>query len=171
MQDALSTIDKVHGDGPLQSIPFTGTVSRGSRGSYRSDRQRGYTIGIKKGIDGPEMTVAHEVGHWLDYIGIPSPTKFASESNEPRMRQWQDAVKASAAYQKIQQRPPGQTRTYLLTLREAWARSYAQFVAQESQHPEMLKRLNAVRSGRAADAEPGISMDRCRFCTHRHSLS
>ena len=70
---ALDLIDSVHGDGNLADLAFKIGNAQGHYGAYSHAPGRGGTLLTltKYGITNhPLMTVAHEVGHWLDDMGL-----------------------------------------------------------------------------------------------------
>jgi hypothetical protein len=150
-QDGLTTIDGVHGDGPLTPIPFNHRVGEKMIGTYWTNRagDEAISIGVLPGIDDTEFGLAHEVGHWLDNIGIPSSSKFASESGAPELQAWLEAVRETDAYQRVVagENLSPDYHAYLMQPNEFWARAYAQFIAEESNDPAMLASLQKVVSG------------------------
>lgn len=149
----LDVIDSVHGDGALASLPFNTRVSRKADGSYWSHRSLATSIGVRPTANAG--TLAHEVGHWLDHIGIPSATKFASEDSASVLAPVMRAIEASPEIALLKVGATQQTRPkmvehydYVLSGRERWARAYAQFIATESKDPEMLNWVRLVRAGR-----------------------
>ncbi|CAN5352252.1 hypothetical protein BH09VER1_BH09VER1_28430 [soil metagenome] len=149
IKSAQTAIDAVHGDGLLTPIPITGKVPRNARGVYSSYDDSAVLVGIKSKIDGAEFTVAHEVGHWLDHIGIPSRGKFASQSGGELFAEFWQAVEASAAYQKLDEVKTIKFREYFKRGREVWARAYSQFIAKRSGNAAMLARLEKILAGQA----------------------
>lgn len=133
LKQAMDEIDNVHGDGPLTQIPITNQVGRGHLATYSSYPDRAIAIGVRKANNGPEFSVAHEVGHWLDHIGIPSAAKFASASS-PELEGFRRAVQNSEGYKSVLTSPEFRTayRNYLLKPQEIFARAYAQFITEES---------------------------------------
>ncbi len=103
------------------------------------------------------LTIIHELGHWIDHKVLQSRTHFASmqgrHAGDP-MHEWWQAVQASESVQKIQgwKLARGSDlkkhQEYLLQPWELWARSYAQFVAEESGQPEANAWLDKIRSGK-----------------------
>ncbi len=147
----LAAIDGVHGDGPLQPLPFNHRVGQDMIGSYYSKKNinQAISIGVKAGIEDTEFGLVHEVGHWLDHIGIPSTTKFASEG-APELRGLLQALRQSQAYQRV---VAGQNlsvdyQKYLSLPEEFFARAYAQFIAEESKNPALLGSLEKIVSGK-----------------------
>jgi hypothetical protein len=135
MKQTMDVIDKVHGDGPLTPIPINNRIMRGSDGTYYSKTEEGaaVSIGVRKGSDGAELSFVHEVGHWLDHIGIKSASKFASRS-APELEGFRQAIQNSAAYKEIvtSTRWGRKFRDYLLEPHELFARAYSQFITEES---------------------------------------
>lgn len=165
-QEALRVIDGVHGDGKLPKLPVV-TKSIDSDGQFHF-LNNGTAVDITMNRNGqhPQLTLAHEVGHFLDLAAIGKPGRNASES-DPVMRPWKQAVAESAAVRRLKemQRSPERFITevevngsrhltkpdrifagYLLDGRELWARSYAQYIALRSQNPTMLAQLAAERA-------------------------
>lgn len=148
-KEVLDAIDNIHGDGPLEPIPFNHRISRRSRGTYYSvgggftGPGKAVSIGVGRKLgDEAELTLAHEVGHWIDNIGIKSSTKFASEADDlPAMRGLMDRIRQSEAIRVISKGSPSDFRSYLLSGREMFARAYAQFIAEESGRGAMLRSL------------------------------
>jgi hypothetical protein len=150
VQHAIQQIDKVHDDGNLAPIPVTHRVAPRSQGTYYSG---GRSIGLRqRGSLHPELTLAHEVGHWIDEMGLPG---FGfSSPNHPDLADWRKAVESSQAFQNLTSKP-GYTsqrrhRRYLLRWTELWARAYAQFISVRSGDKTMLDQLRAVQDGKTA---------------------
>jgi len=170
-KEALETIDAVHGDGTLPEIPVKTQSNIQAYGQYThfaGGGPRDITINGKG--DHLQSTLAHEVGHFLDHMGIGEAGKFASESS-PLLQEWRQVVKASQAVQTLQDkfaRPENYAATvtvanangqqltyntapspthlrYLLSEREMWARSYAQYVATRSGNETMLAQIENQR--------------------------
>jgi hypothetical protein len=106
----------------------------------------------------PELTLAHEIGHWLDREGAGVGGRFESEAGG-LFADWLAAVERSEAVQNIRQRArTGYNRkyaNYLLRVREMWARSYAQWVAVRSGDAKLLQQLELIRrKGASAEQRP-----------------
>lgn len=163
MRDALAAIDAVHGDGLLPAVPVTIVSTTRRWGTFRYDLTDGGPPGIEvhRGDAHKRLTLAHEVGHLLDYAAIGEPNRFGTEARATLFADWRRAVLASAALQEllwlraqpIGTRPPGTAGPgsgdryirYLTTDVELWARSYAQYIARRSGNAAMLHELGAVR--------------------------
>lgn len=141
-KQVLADIDRVHSDGPLAPIPFNNKIARGSGGSYYSTPDRAVSIGIRRSSPDAENALAHEVGHWLDHKGIPSPGKWASTS-APELEGFRQAVRNSESYRAIVSSTAYSRsfRDYLLSAHELFARAYAQFITEESGNAAMRASL------------------------------
>ena len=145
---AMAQIDKVHGDGGLPSVQIDGRPGRGSSGVFRVNEN---SIGLAANGPHPELTLAHEAGHWIDRraFALP-PFKFMSESDLGAA--WRTAVEQSTAYKQLRQVDPKSPKdshylSYLTSWKELWARSYAQFIAENSGDERMLKQLQGRLQG------------------------
>lgn len=98
----------------------------------------------------PGLTTVHELGHVLDYGDLIAPlgetldgaysavatsnTAIGSVGGSPELQaaltEWRDAVRASEGYNRLRDAERCKLRSYLLRLDEAWARSFAQYVAK-----------------------------------------
>lgn len=150
--EVMDAIGQVHGDGVLPLTPvdhkagaslglFTSSSLRGDRISYR----RG-DVGKKRNIH-PHMTLAHEVGHWLDRRAFPGPG-FSSAAADPLLNDWWNAVDASTHVAELRNAAHGSPgwRKYASKRLELWARAYAQYIAIESGNPTMLQQLRIAQS-------------------------
>jgi SPP1 gp7 family putative phage head morphogenesis protein len=170
LQVTLDAIDKVHGDGPLPTIPVEATSSRGRQGAFWVNTRTGEAlkITVSRNADAPAFTLAHEAGHFLDAYGVNVGGAIrgasASGSNEAAIKEWRQAVVNSRATKELKGTyikgsvpvtlPDGVKTTYPVDARyiqyvlgtdEQWARSYAQYVAVRSGDPTLLAQLNTVR--------------------------
>jgi hypothetical protein len=147
MKEVLGAIDAIHGDGPLQPIPINNAVQRGSLGSYYRHNVGGqsvaFQISVRRNLGNEgELAFAHEIGHWIDHIGIESEGLYASE-NSPALYDLMRAIRGSGAIKKVNAAPEISIkyRNYLTSGREMFARAYSQFIAEESARPSMLDSL------------------------------
>jgi hypothetical protein len=154
----LGLIDQVHGDGPLPVIPVGHKPGKNAWGLHKSvngvPTELHYRFKAPSPAWGPahpEMTLVHEVGHFLDYGGMPKGSLLRATdaaATTPELKAWLDAVKGSQAWQDLQAAKLGYASTeYYNRTREMWARSYAQFIAEESGDAEMLRQLTEQVSG------------------------
>ena len=166
MKAAVGAIDAVHGDGSLKAIPVQKTESTGRYGAFWQAQPSGTPIKItvsNKG-DHPELTLAHEVGHFIEMTAMPGHNLGRRNwHNDPLVKGWMDAVKDSRAVAGLTDligkrevdvaMPDGRTAKcrvdgkyirYTLKWQELWARSYAQYVATRSGDKAMLEQLAAI---------------------------
>lgn len=177
-QRALKVIDELHGDGVLPAIPFKVTAKGKILGGYGHNPYADTASHIELSRKGktPELTMAHEVGHFLDHKALGGKG-FATGTPGPDVDvdRVMAAIRASQAHAGLEQLkqggppglPPGMVQVghveYLLEPHELWARAYAQWVATKSQDARMLAQLdthldpNALYKGRQwahADFQP-----------------
>ena len=148
-EEFFKILDTVHGDGALSKVPVSNKVSKNSDGTYWSSSMFGAkSVGVRRKSEGGESHLAHEVGHWLDHVGIPTPGHhFASESPAPLFADFWTAVRATDSFKKLDDIQNKKYRTYAKSGREVWARAYSQFIALKSGNPSMRAWLDKIRSG------------------------
>lgn len=166
-RDAIEAIDAVHGDGALPEIPVKTKSNIQAYGQYAHYAGGGpRDIAINGKGDHLQATLAHEVGHFLDHMGMGETGKFASETS-PLLQEWRLAARSSQAVQSLQNKylkpesytanvtithtngnqmtynaaPSPEHLRYLLSDKEVWARSYAQYVATRSGNEAMLAQI------------------------------
>ena len=98
------------------------------------------------------FAAVHEIGHLLDLVGIGDVGRFASP-DDPIMNEWRETVANSSAIERLNQITDevhsGADRDHVADLLdpvEAWARSYAQYIARRCQSPELRISLDALRT-------------------------
>jgi hypothetical protein len=163
---ALAAIDAVHGDGDLPFLPVVRTRATTEVGVYEwSDRSgEPLRLRISTHSEHPELTVVHEIGHFLDHQALGRPGTFASESDALHsviatidstdafaqlraLRTRRRAVITERGRREIE--PIRQQRVeYLLQPHELFARAYAQFITVRSQDPVLVAHLTALRLDR-----------------------
>ncbi|MBL8186577.1 MAG: minor capsid protein [Acidobacteria bacterium] len=162
-RNVLGIIDRIHGDGDLPLLPVRAVSNRRFFGAYSfSFSGRAGEIMISRQGDHPELTLAHEIGHFLDHQGVQKGTHMSARSDV--FAEFRQAAEQSRAIQEI--RRLAATRTvsvtlgegdpieypidrvylsYLLKPEEIWARAYAQYIAVRSDDPTMREQLNQLR--------------------------
>lgn len=150
----LAIIDKLHGDGALPDIPIKLFAGKKYLGWYKSELYSGRAIGIGVNPRGDHLrlTAAHEIGHFLDHKGWGG--RGYSSEIEAAAQKWRDAMRVSASIKRLEEirdATTGRTKfgkyvRYLLTTREAWARSYAQWVAVRSADYGMENQVIKIRT-------------------------
>lgn len=154
-RSVLATIDRVHLVGPLPRIPIDDRVGAlGADGSYRFQPRRGraHGIGVDPAAPHPELTLLHEIGHFLDHQALGRPGSFASRRH-PDLADWRRAVGATRCSQELRETrrlaaligDPVHDFDYLLDVGERWARSYAQYVIAKSGDPALAQQIAATR--------------------------
>jgi hypothetical protein len=168
---SIEAIDSVHGDGVLPKIPIKQTNTTNRNGAFwRDDSGKPIKIDVSAKGDHLLMTTTHEVGHFLDYEGIPKTHAgitgmFRDFRKESQFAEWIKAIDDSEAVKKLRdvrtksQVVLGTVSTlqgpqkimynidkkhakYLNTDVELWARSYAQYITHKSQNEVMRKELS-----------------------------
>ena len=156
---ALGAIDRLHSDGRLPVIPVVRSNSTKRLGGYHF-RVNGPAVRISLSAGGAykEMTLVHEIGHFLDHHGLPGDG--FSSGRADALEGWRRAVLSSPEIRGIQDRlmevraardvprsrkvAYGNYLNYLLDPAEMWARSYAQWVAVRSGDPVLSQQLAAM---------------------------
>lgn len=202
--DAIAMIDRVHGDGRLPRISVGAAepgIATDANAYYRLRRPLGRRslpdrhIGMRPGgLDStPYMTTTHEVGHFLDDMGlgegggrfgsIESLAHRLDASRAPsQLRGLMEAINNSAAIGKLRQwrhalggwpgalpAPPGvrgDFLDYMLDPSEMFARAYAQYVTIRSGHAPALAELRGYQAASAptmAGLPPGAPRSSSRL--------
>jgi hypothetical protein len=159
LYQAVRAISQVHGDGVLPVIPVFLRPGLPVRGTFIERAGTPVATWIKADARHRGFALLHEVGHFLDLVGLGRPGSFASSGDDPVLANWRRAVEQSDAAQRlgpmiralVDALPSGdveQRRALLVQLdpKEFWARSYAQYVAVQSDEPGLLRALDAART-------------------------
>ncbi|MBV6425153.1 MAG: hypothetical protein NAOJABEB_02967 [Steroidobacteraceae bacterium] len=126
VNDAISAIESVHGDGPLYQIPVKPSSAKSWHGLFRyrqsMSKSRAVDINISRAGDYPHLTMAHEFGHYLDFAGfgdVAAGLQGEMMSRRPdllpeRLRglasAWADAVRESKALKMLEDMRQGPSR-------------------------------------------------------------
>lgn len=147
-------IDEIHGDGKLPVIPIREVNGGGYHGWY-AHGQGNRHIALWRGSNHKEMTAAHEIGHFIDHLGLPG--RGMSSVNSKALDDWRNAVAGTENIQRLHAQlldaPGADARrylSYLLETEEIWARSYAQYIASKSGSATMRAQLNGIRAQHGA---------------------
>lgn len=174
----LAAIDAVHGDGVLPNILIRrGAATMTAEGTYKYVENHALRIELRSDGIHPEMTLAHEIGHFIDHEGLPGPGWSSAKAKF--MTDWRDTVRATPAVQALHALASGPDKivvqgkkygvhknhlAYLLEWEELWARSYAQYIAIRSGDAVMLEQLNAtLERQRAAQVDYRRQWEREEF--------
>lgn len=150
--NVLNTIDSIHGDGPLPvtELIFKPRPTGTAKGQYSlSDGN----IEIYKIKDTP-LTLAHEIGHWMDHVGFkglipdrsPNVRPLISNSMASYTSLFSDFMKVANKSKKIEaiKWSTGlrqENVDYFVSNHEVWARAYSQYIAVKSGNKKMLSNL------------------------------
>lgn len=147
----LAEIDKIHSIKNLPVIPIKDSVSVKFQGQYSfyANRNRPIDIKLSKVSVNPEMTLAHEIGHFIDNQVIPKTSGSYSSVGSTIMEEWRLAITNSSATMNLKSmvgnRAFDQKKIrYYLSTEEQWARSYAQWVGQKSGNITMMNQTKAI---------------------------
>lgn len=155
-------IRRVHGAGQLPTIPTAMVDSTKINGKFSrtwtGHRWNADGIEISRQGRHPELSYAHEIGHFLDYAGVPwlDGQKKRDYANDPHFAGWYKTVKSSRAVAALEDLRSGtgdgaaspksiEYVNYLLKPSELWARAYAQYVATRSGVPLLKEQLERDR--------------------------
>jgi len=176
LNNALSAIDSVHGDGALPSLKVFDIYQGSLCGEYNyaDERKLKIIVNLGKSPSHLETTMVHEIGHFLDHQAIGEVGKFGSAESE-LMSGWRDAVNNSAQVKLLKDiinnthkyaveviGPQGEIERlainvryvkYLTEYEELWARSYVQYIATKSGNPLLLEQLKQIRENEYIDEQ------------------
>lgn len=143
--EALATIDALHDDGALPMIPVKSTAAKSYFGQYtrRTSDGAALAISVSRSSPWPELTLAHEIGHFIDHQAIGTIGKFSY--TDPIWDEFLQAAGNSEAIKALVALPSDKYRDYYLRTWEIWARAYAQWIAQKSGRTDMLAALDKIR--------------------------
>lgn len=160
--DAMAAIDAVHDDGSLPGCVIDiGYEPPGSAYGWYLSADKKIFVNNASFADHPQMTTAHEIGHFIDdgYLNIALGFGNSAHVDAQSWLAWTDAIDKSNAVKVLQQIKlnngaiPGTSLLvlpshidYLLSKPECWARSYAQFVARRSQNRDMIEQLERMQN-------------------------
>jgi hypothetical protein len=163
---ALKAIDSVHGDGVLPLLPVIRTSGRVQVGAYEWNEHTGEALRLSFSSVGthPELSVVHEIGHFLDHRGFGRRGDLGSViGTVADLLRAIEATEAFARLRALRSRRRVRVRTpvreefetvnqrlvmYLLDPRELFARAYAQFIAWASGDTTLIAQLNDLRTSR-----------------------
>lgn len=162
VKESLSLIDRVHGDGTLDNIPFTETRTSKYKGAFYSNINGSpVRIDLARATRTYQSTLVHEMGHFLDLQGIGVPGKFASTQIESPLAPVIAVAKKSKAIRDLQKLADNRTVViddkeyplspnaikfvdYLLNPKEIWARAYTQYIANKTKDKAMNEFVQEV---------------------------
>ena len=148
LERTLQAIDEVHSDGDLPQMPvITGSVE-GSAGMA----SLGVLVGVDPAKAYPELSLAHEVAHqlewWLRKRGADMADLLAVIEDTVPIREARTLL--PVANEELQKTPDDEEMkalvaafAYLGSRREMFARAYAQYVAWRSGDAALLSQIDA----------------------------
>lgn len=166
LTEVLWVLDRVHGDGELPRIPVAADDRIDGLARYRvaaGGPDAGTPVDIRARMLGshPELSLLHELGHFLDHQTLGQRGEFASVEHT-NLAEWRDAVDATGSVNTLRAivargtvtvELDGLERVFPVSVRvlehdlqwqELWARSYAQYMAQAAGQPRLLAQLAAA---------------------------
>jgi len=141
----MAIIDALHSVDDLPKIPIKNSTSQSFQGAYTYYKQGNEPVKISLSniSRNPELTLAHEIGHFIDHQSIGLTLGFSS-IDDPIFDNWRNAVKGSEATKKLRAFAGQKRADYYLSTHEQWARSYSQWVATKSGYPVMTNQINSI---------------------------
>lgn len=142
----LKLIDSVHGDGSLPGIPLNASTARSFAGVYKyyPGPDRAKEIRLSNVGTHHELTLAHEIGHYLDHKGLPGKGFTSSSKGFEPMDKVMTAIDQSKSIQGLKSLPPGKNRNYYLDKNEEFARAYSQYILYKTGDAKLRKQLNEI---------------------------
>lgn len=169
-KESIDAIDGVHSDGILEVTPLKSQMV-GHLGHYDPNAGR-HEIVVRPVGPWKNLTAVHEIGHMIDHQALGGSKAHANADRWPStidsdMIAWRIAVLDSKSVKEMETlgMPKGR-KDYFLSNYELWARSYAQFIAEESGNKTLLQDLGNVRKSR----EPWRQWDAKDFAPIREAI-
>jgi SPP1 gp7 family putative phage head morphogenesis protein len=153
LREVARIIDELHGDGALPTIPVVATNAQTYFGQYRHQLigDNAHDIKVSRKSPHPHLTLAHEIGHFLDHKGWGG--RGFSSALEAAAQRWRDVVRASPELEQLRNMAASSSYVhYLLRTHEVWARAYAQWVAVRSGNKEMIRELISIKTSPTQEA-------------------
>lgn len=160
---ALKAIDEVHGDGILDDIPFKYSKSSSYNAQITFVGRNAQNIKLTSTSIAPEVSIAHEMGHYLDYYSVGERRGFASAIESSPAGKVVKAAKDTETIKNIDNvlssmiveiegkkeiisRRLRKHLRYLQQDHEIFARAYAQYIAEKSGSKVMKDGIDKVLS-------------------------
>jgi hypothetical protein len=160
LRQAVSIIESVHGVDELPRIPLYGTSFPTVVGDTRVRRGRftfapdgsAVSIAVELDQDHRILTTLHEIGHFLDLVGLGTRGRFESALRRGALAEWRTAIAETSAVRTLVERTfdddpriAAEARGQL-AWQELWARSYAQYVINRGGQSGLPSGIDAFRS-------------------------
>ena len=137
VQRAMKAINSVHGTGTLPKIPIRAGNAGDYLGLFVADTRGPVAIRLTGG-DHAALTVIHEIGHFLDFAGLPGEG-FSSRNPKGKLRRVMRAIRKTAEVKEIE-KAVGPAH-YLMKPPELLARAYTQYIVRKSSDPGLIGEL------------------------------
>jgi len=165
----LAVIDALH-SADLPKIPLKNSSSMRFQGQYRHyNRGAAIDIAVSTSSVNPELTLAHEIGHFIDHQGFGFAGVYSSV-DDALLAKWRDAIDASRATAALLDVKANHTdrwhrkrAVYYLERWEQWARSYAQWVAVRGNNAVMLDQVTKITAKIGSPAYAASQWDDADF--------
>lgn len=152
LQRVLEVIDEIHLPKSLKpvSVVMNPFVQGAVFVAYTATGP--YTIELNPNGSHPELSLLHEVGHYLEWQAIPKAAVGQRDFTAYSFfTSWLTAVRASQNVNRLIGLRDGspaeseihQAANYLLDEQELWTRSYSQYLALKTQMPALRQQLSA----------------------------
>ncbi|HVX83568.1 MAG TPA: hypothetical protein VH253_02005 [Phycisphaerae bacterium] len=158
LNEAVRVVDGIHSFPFTHRFPLVVSAIRKDQGlyHYRTRPSSAEKIEISRHAIFPQLTLVHEVGHFLDHLALnPIKREFATDHDpafEPLLHLWAESPEVRAAatllanFGKTQTKASRAALRYYLTPRELWARSYMQWVVTRSSQPDLTRQLHLLHA-------------------------
>jgi hypothetical protein len=152
VDSTIAAVASVHGVDPMLDVPVHVKPEVWSSGRKVPGRFNPSTgIWVSAEATSPEYTSVHEIGHSLDCRMFGDGTTYGTDSQAPELDNWRKAVYNSDAYNALKNSLQVGSKTqervdYLLSERELFARSYAQYIGEKSGNKAILHEIEQRRS-------------------------
>ena len=164
-QSAINAIAAVHGDGDLPTADIVHSASKKYSGLYDGEKKQ---ISLSPTSDNPELTFAHEAGHFLDHMtfgqgsAVGTRGEKIGNGSDRELDKLYSAIQSSHAVQSLKDLQQKENITvqhlgqplsypvdkqhisYLLQAPEQFARAYAQYIAIRSNNHTMKGQLETM---------------------------
>lgn len=147
---AFDHIDSVHGDGIMKDIPIVRVSRQDFQAAFGMVGKDPYRIMLSTKATDPELSLIHEMGHYLDFYAISSKGQFASHTSGSPAGQVVATARQSKAIQSLQdivdtghiagsRISPNLEKhiEYLLSDHEIFARGYAQYISVKTRNEKL----------------------------------
>lgn len=145
----MTAINSVHGTGTLPKIPIRAGNAEDYLGLFVADTRGPVAIRLTGG-DHSALTVIHEIGHFLDFAGLPGEG-FSSKKPRGRLKRLMKQIRKSPEVQALQ--ASGLDTDDILDARELFSRAYAQYIVSRSGDSLLVVQLANIRLTSMAEGQ------------------